>query len=192
MRPRARTLLGWPARYKYCRESFDWHQFLIQFPREYISNTKYSSQIMAPFSNFSIEAILGLQDDHISRPVKLASSNCSCSPRSDISDQDLPEESFESYYVKSLALHQIRIAQLQLLPPVWTQKQQQVASNNDLKSGLRSKKYSNQQTSILLQRYEKSPYVPRAEMAKLSEITGLSMLQVMKHFFEIHFVETMF
>ena len=79
--------------------------------------------------------------------------------------------SFESFYIKTLALHQIKLAQLQLRPPAWSQKQQ-------MKSDSKSRKYTSEQIEILVKHYESSKYVPREEMARLSEKTGLTMLQV--------------
>ena len=91
------------------------------------------------------------------------------------SDNEEINFSFESFYVKTLALHQIKLAQLQLRPPAWSQKQQ-FRNNNSVEK--KSRKYTDDQISILVQRYEASKYVPREDMAKLSAKTGLSMLQV--------------
>ena len=92
------------------------------------------------------------------------------------SDNEELNFSFESFYVKTLALHQIKLAQLQLRPPAWSQKQQ--FRNNSVEK--KSRKYTDDQIAILVQRYEASKYVPREDMAKLSAKTGLSMLQVTK------------
>ena len=90
-----------------------------------------------------------------------------------MSDSDHSDaETMVGTYLKSIALQQIHMARLQLLPPAWSQKQQ-------FKDGAKkSKKYSKTQTQILHSYYQQKPYVNRDEMALLSEETGLSMLQV--------------
>ena len=90
-----------------------------------------------------------------------------------MSDSDQSDvETVVGTYLKSLALQQIQMARLQLLPPAWSQKQQ-------FKEGSKKpKKYSKEQTQILHFHYKLKPYVNREEMALLSEETGLSMLQV--------------
>lgn len=114
------------------------------------------------FSDFSIDAILGL------KPV-LKIRSPSVSPRSDSSELSDSEE-LASFYLKTLAWQQLQLAKIQLLPPTWSQKQQN--------STKKSRKYSVDQTDILVQRYQKSPYINRQEMSDLAECTGLSMLQV--------------
>ena len=140
---------------------------------------------MAPLSNFYIDTILGIDSNfHQQQPqdlrkVSRSSNTSTCSsPRSseESSGSDNEEFSFESFYVKTLALHQIKLAQLQLRPPAWSQKQQ--FRNYSMEK--KSRKYTDEQIAILVQRYEASKYVPREDMAKLSAKTGLSMLQVKK------------
>ena len=148
---------------------------------------------MAPLSNFYIDTILGIDSNNTRKNPnrfdqpqdlrKSRSSNTSTcsSPRSSEessgSGSDNEEFSFESFYVKTLALHQIKLAQLQLRPPAWSQKQQ--FRNYSMEK--KSRKYTEDQIAILVQRYEASKYVPREDMAKLSAKTGLSMLQVKKN-----------
>ena len=111
------------------------------------------------FSDFSIDAILGLKPRKISSP--------SVSPRSDCSSDS---EELASLYFKSLAWQQLQLAKIQLMPPSWSQKQQM--------SSKKSRKYSAVQTEILVRRYEKSPYINRQEMSELAATTDLTMLQV--------------
>ena len=83
-------------------------------------------------------------------------------------------------YLKSIALHQIQIARMQLLPPAWSQKQQNRIGNgySNEESSKKNRKYSKDQTQILHAKYLQKPYVNREEMHQLSIETGLSMLQV--------------
>ena len=124
------------------------------------------------FSDFSINAILGLP--------KKTSSCCSCSPRSSLSsDAESEPEDPVGTYLKSLALQQIQLARLQLLPPAWSQRQQSNASASLEKNSSSSKrKYDKGQTEILLRKYKARPYVTREEMSELSNQTCLSMHQV--------------
>ena len=93
-------------------------------------------------------------------------------------NEEFSSSTFENFYVKTLALHQIKLAQLQLRPPAWSQKQQFRNSNNSNSVEKKSRKYTEDQIAILVTRYQASKYVPREDMAKLSAQTGLSMLQV--------------
>ena len=92
-------------------------------------------------------------------------------------NEEFSSSTFENFYVKTLALHQIKLAQLQLRPPAWSQKQQFRNSNSNSVEK-KSRKYTEDQIAILVTRYQASKYVPREDMAKLSAQTGLSMLQV--------------
>lgn len=118
------------------------------------------SNNMAIFSDFSIEAILG---------IKEKSNQKSCPEINRTAATIL-----ESFYIKTLALHHIKLAQMQLRPPSWSQRQQ----TNPSSSSGKPKKYSKNQIEILTRRYEKSKYISREEMASLAEKTDLSMLQV--------------
>ena len=127
------------------------------------------------FSDFSIDAILGLKSSK--KPnSEAATSCCSCSPRSSPSSSDSESEadSFRIYF-KSVALHQIQLARLQLLPPAWSQRQQKCKQTADVN---KSRKYEKIQTDFLLQKYQEKPYVTREEMIQLSNRTGLTSQQV--------------
>ena len=90
-----------------------------------------------------------------------------------MSDSDNSDvETVVGTYLKSIALQQIHMARLQLLPPAWSQKQQFKDGNQ------KTRKYTKQQTSLLHSYYKQKPYVNREEMAILSKETGLTMLQV--------------
>lgn len=121
---------------------------------------------MAIFSDFSIEAILGMKE----QPEK------SWENPEETQLQTFKASILESFYIKTLALSHIKLAQMQLKPPSWSQRQQLNPSSASEKS--RPKKYSKSQTEILTNRYEKSKYISREEMAILAEKTDLSMLQV--------------
>ncbi|QQP50851.1 Uncharacterized protein FKW44_011992 [Caligus rogercresseyi] len=58
------------------------------------------------------------------------------------------------------------------MPPHWSQKQQ------GHEAGVLRRRYTPEQTRILMDKYKESRYVPRPEMAVLAEATGLTMLQV--------------
>lgn len=175
---------------------------------------------MAPVANFYIDTILGLRSStsstqnstYTSTYTPTSTSICS-SPTSDFgsdySDGAWPgvasypcnfsepkldllcyEEtrfpikfSPEKFYEKTLALHNIYMSQLELRPPAWSQKQHQSGNH-------KNKKYTTEQIAILSKRYEVSHYVTREDMAKLSEKTGLTMLQV-KNFFHYNIFRKM-
>lgn len=132
---------------------------------------------MALYSDFSIDAILGVKNSSRSE-IKRKSSVSS------VSDFSETEAEFEDHqeiynplelYVKSLALHQIQMAKMQLSPPAWAQRQQTRSFNS---SEIKSRKYTKSQTAILLAKYSQRTYVSREEMHDLSLQTGLTMLQV--------------
>ena len=170
---------------------------------------------MAPVANFNIDTILGLRSStHSSQnstytptPSTPTSTSICSSPTisdfgSDYSDNAWPgvasyqccnfsEPNYEKtafpirfspekFYEKTLALHNIYMSQLELRPPAWSQKQHQSGNH-------KNKKYTTEQIAILSKRYEVSPYVTREDMAKLSEKTGLTMLQVKKRFLSKYF-----
>lgn len=128
---------------------------------------------MAPlYSDFSIEAILGIKNE---REIQRKSSVSDYSEtETEMEGEDQEINPFE-IYVKSLALHQIQMAKMQLSPPAWAQRQQTRHFNT---SEIKSRKYSQSQTSILLAKYNQRTYVSREEMHDLSLQTGLTMLQV--------------
>nr|XP_040567966.1 homeobox protein ceh-28-like [Lepeophtheirus salmonis] len=59
-----------------------------------------------------------------------------------------------------------------IMPPHWSQKQQ------GHETGVLRRRYTTEQTNVLMEKYKKSRYVPRQEMAVLASATGLTMLQV--------------
>ncbi len=122
---------------------------------------------MAQYSDFSINAILGLK----SEPKR--SHSCSSSSDLDSDDQEFePQNPLIEAYFRGLALHQIHVAKLQLSPPAWSQRQQTKKVCNG------TRKYSQDQTEVLTLKYSEKRYVNREEMQELSFKTGLSMLQV--------------
>lgn len=125
------------------------------------------------FSDFSIDAILGLRPEQKTcGSISPSRNSITSSPRSSTSSS---EDEFEpnplEIYLKSIALQQIQIAKLHLLPPKWSQRQQNSTS-------AKPRKYTKDQTVILIQKYLEKTYVNREEMQELADKTGLSMLQV--------------